>query len=89
MTLQQFSVYRSLQSLHPEYITEDFLQPDGKILIIQYKEEQISNKIVRLIEVDHYGGCSVTSFDDNGRKIVRDVPRPEKKSFKSRHKVEK
>lgn len=84
MTLQQFSVYRSLKTLHVQYTTEDFVRPDGIVTVIQYEEP---NKLRRIVDIDKDGRCKVVNFEPTG-PVATEVFLPrERKSFKNRRKT--
>ena len=84
MTLQQFSVYRSLKTLHVQYTTEDFVRPDGIVTVIQYEEP---NKLRRIVHIDKDGRCKVVNFEPTG-PVETEVFLPrERKSFKNRRKT--
>ena len=86
MTLQQYSAYRSLKMLHSQYITDDYIKPDGVVLVIQYKDP---NKLYRMVEIDKDGRCKVTTFEEKGA-YLQEVVLPREGSFiKNRKKVQK
>lgn len=67
MTLQQYSIIRSLKQLHPELITDVFTRPDGVVLVLQYED---GNELVKTIEILKDGLCNVTVFEKTGPRVI-------------------